>query len=615
MLTLKVAGQIIKPVCCDTLVSDSLNILEIQFVFDAAWEGLAKTAQFTQVNKDGSTGETFDVLLDEFGTVMLPNEIHQGVVNISVFGVKDNRRLTTAPLAVPVVESGFIGKTLLIPTPEIYMQIMNTIAPNKAAYDAMTAELQKAILNAYQKTQTAVNEADARLEAIIQAAGDLDGDAELLDIRRGEDGASYSTAGTAVREQFRKQREELIRKLTTPFSITGAVAACHPVGGYPLEVISHLEPMQAGSGEPNPDNVRPIIGWTGANLNLTGKNLLGGKYLAEILQNKAKATIDESIGTVTFNAENIADVDLLHPKVFKPQTQYTIILYGKNNNSGRANSNIRITYADGSRKDINFDASNPDIDGYAFVTTEAGKTVARLSGAWMTGSTTLFYDKCCFVEGFTSTDEMEKCMGSQYTAQFGQTIYGGEHYWKTGKLTKAIHGIAFTGSETFAREKWCDYGYEPVISTAILEKRANYVNTNSSKVLTNNTHFTNLGTTQIVSGKYGNGVGIYGESTWTKIFFRVPRSVYGATTSNTDAELLTLWKNWLAAQSAAGTPLTVVYDLYTPEEIQLTPQQILSLDGVNNLWSDCGKTTVNGPNSPKVMENRIAALEAAILNA
>jgi hypothetical protein len=35
-----------------------------------------------------------------------------------------------------------------------------------------------------------------------------------------------------------------------------------------------IEPVQAGSGDPSPTNVRPISGWTGANVTRTGKNLL-----------------------------------------------------------------------------------------------------------------------------------------------------------------------------------------------------------------------------------------------------------------------------------------------------------------------------------------------------
>ena len=35
-----------------------------------------------------------------------------------------------------------------------------------------------------------------------------------------------------------------------------------------------IEPVQSGSGDPSPSNVRPISGWTGANVKRTGKNLI-----------------------------------------------------------------------------------------------------------------------------------------------------------------------------------------------------------------------------------------------------------------------------------------------------------------------------------------------------
>ena len=35
-----------------------------------------------------------------------------------------------------------------------------------------------------------------------------------------------------------------------------------------------IEPVQSGSGDPSPTNVRPISGWTGANVTRTGKNLI-----------------------------------------------------------------------------------------------------------------------------------------------------------------------------------------------------------------------------------------------------------------------------------------------------------------------------------------------------
>ena len=46
------------------------------------------------------------------------------------------------------------------------------------------------------------------------------------------------------------------------------------IGSAGLDVKTTFEPKQEGSGDPSPDNVRPITGWTGAKLTRCGKNLL-----------------------------------------------------------------------------------------------------------------------------------------------------------------------------------------------------------------------------------------------------------------------------------------------------------------------------------------------------
>ena len=40
------------------------------------------------------------------------------------------------------------------------------------------------------------------------------------------------------------------------------------------ELIVSISPVQSGSGDPAPDNIRPISGWTGCNVTRTGKNLV-----------------------------------------------------------------------------------------------------------------------------------------------------------------------------------------------------------------------------------------------------------------------------------------------------------------------------------------------------
>lgn len=57
---------------------------------------------------------------------------------------------------------------------------------------------------------------------------------------------------------------------------SGAIASFSDgADGVPVEdLVIDIEPVQSGSGDPSPDNVRPISGWTGANVVRTGKNLL-----------------------------------------------------------------------------------------------------------------------------------------------------------------------------------------------------------------------------------------------------------------------------------------------------------------------------------------------------
>lgn len=53
----------------------------------------------------------------------------------------------------------------------------------------------------------------------------------------------------------------------------------------PMKVTCEFSPVQDGTGDPSPDNVRPISGWTGCEITHTGKNLLdssslvSGKYI------------------------------------------------------------------------------------------------------------------------------------------------------------------------------------------------------------------------------------------------------------------------------------------------------------------------------------------------
>ena len=189
-----------------------------------------------------------------------------------------------------------------------------------------------------------------------------------------------------------------------------------------------------------------------------------------------------------------------------------------------------------------------------------------------------------------------------HSAQFGQTVYGGEFDWKTGILTVTWAKVAA------ADAGWTVYGtygygarfitqffdHFPDDAEVVAKIKANFC---PAVFVYDNALYQGKTYMQFSSGSFQT-------------------SLYVAQ-ADVEAGVELTWDNvmsWLRSIDAY-----IVYELKTPTEIQLTPQQILSLDGENALWSDCGETTVNGPTEPKYrdaqQDARIAALESAMLNA
>ena len=91
--------------------------------------------------------------------------------------------------------------------------------------------------------------------------------------------AAAQSANRAEQSAESIDPDEFDRKIYAAFATdtaSGSIAS-FPDGADSIpmkDVLVHIEPVQAGSGDPSPDNVRPITGWTGAKVTRTGKNLL-----------------------------------------------------------------------------------------------------------------------------------------------------------------------------------------------------------------------------------------------------------------------------------------------------------------------------------------------------
>lgn len=68
--------------------------------------------------------------------------------------------------------------------------------------------------------------------------------------------------------------KQIIDTLCPPLEVAGNPVQCYPVANYPLGVKASWEPKQEGSGDPSPENIRPITGLDAVQVTRSGKNVL-----------------------------------------------------------------------------------------------------------------------------------------------------------------------------------------------------------------------------------------------------------------------------------------------------------------------------------------------------
>lgn len=89
-----------------------------------------------------------------------------------------------------------------------------------------------------------------------------------------------------IEDRFTASERALLDKVCPPFEAEGSVVQCYPVEGYPLDVVTKIEAVQEGEGDPSPENVRPIVGWDRLELTRNGdaytqalpETVYGGSY-------------------------------------------------------------------------------------------------------------------------------------------------------------------------------------------------------------------------------------------------------------------------------------------------------------------------------------------------
>lgn len=248
----------------------------------------------------------------------------------------------------------------------------------------------------------------------------------------------------------------------------GAVASFANGTDLPLKsLLVDIEPVQSGSGDPSPTNIRPIIGWDAAKVTRTGKNLLGGLPMAQAIVNAvgnatySKQVSDDTGDYVTIKASSYTNNKVFTSGVkFKSNTQYTVILKVTRNIVGTSvSSNISVRYTDGTYKIITFaESTGTEIVTAAFVT-DGAKTVKHIETSWGGGTSKIYYDECGIFGGVLTASDFVPYTGTSLNIQLGRTVYGGTLNVLTGELVAypyyaSYNGETLTGRWVSDRDKY-----------------------------------------------------------------------------------------------------------------------------------------------------------------
>ena len=384
----------------------------------------------------------------------------------------------------------------------------------------------------------------------------------------GKDGVQIDDA--AVSEDAPWSSKHIIDMLCPPLEESGNPVVCYPVAGYPLGVKASWEPVQEGSGDPSPDNVRPIKGRDSVRVERCGENLLNIKPFNK---DTYKGITYEYVpdGGIHVSGTALTSVDSpTFPVWLLPPGKY----FGLELGSG-IHASI-VVQRNGKNLWLNakgaFEILAGDVTKYWYAIVSAGATVDKTVYPYI-------------VPGTTAPTTYTPYIGQTDTLTLPETVYGGEVDAVSGEGIKNWKRVVLDGTENWRTRQ---ANYTSYILDLPRRSQTGFC-----------THFKKILYAAIKPDTGTGETGCYLEFSLSAIF-------------NVTFENVTDWKNYLAAQYAAGTPVCIVFQYANEVNEPFTAtgaQPLPALAGANTVLTDADSATVTGRADPI---KRITDLEAAV---
>ncbi len=334
---------------------------------------------------------------------------------------------------------------------------------------------------------------------------------------------------------------------------SGAIASFEDgADGMPIKSLTvNIEPVQVGSGDPSPSNVRPISGWTGMNVSRTGINVWDEEWESGVysILNGNKSDNPNYIRSKNIICIHPNTTYYIHIPISTVET--VILMY-----------------------DINQNYTN------RFISLSSSRTFTTDEDAYYchfyTKESTYGND---FSINYPSTDyDYHPSTGNTTIPISWQTeastVYGGTLDVTTGLLT-VDHAVVDGGTLTW------NYWYDTFYYTAVVGKAANRAATDVKCDIY-----------PTLNGAVPDVYGIFNTDT-SYVYISDP-------SVSKDAAGAAALKEKLSGHS-------IWYPLATPLTVTISAEQLNTLYGTNNVWADTGDVTVEYPADTKLYIERINA--------
>ena len=308
-------------------------------------------------------------------------------------------------------------------------------------------------------------------------------------------------------------------------------------------------------------NICPITGWTGAKVTRTsGNQLRNNSFNSPAYGVSCTVQTDDCVAVLSGTATQTIGFTVAKCQVQTGAT-YTVSVENPNQNCV---VNVRKMFDNTYVGMVRAFASS----GTATFTVDETFNAIDVRPTVNNGvSVSNYVVKYSLAIGSTAT-AYEPYQGETYDIEFpteAGTVYGGTLDVTTGVLTvdRAMVDVVVMGDNGILNDN-------QQMAFSAPGKKGGLANFASDK-------FT------IKSGAYG----MTGRAATAVIEFRIPLADLNVSASDTSAVRMEALRNWFA-----DNPTKLVYELATPIAYQLTPQEVRTLLGDNNIWADTGDSTV-----------------------